>query len=377
MSFFTIHHVDPSCSARTGELDLPHGKLSTPVFMPVGTNGTVKALSVEDLEGIGFEIILSNTYHLYLRPGTEVIGGAGGLHRFMGWRRNILTDSGGFQVFSLAPFRRIGEEGVQFRSHIDGSAHFLSPEKAVDIQAVLGSDIQMQLDYCTGYGAGRKEAETALDITGRWLSRARSRWMEKRSQGYGGKLFAIVQGNFFKDLRERSAADCAAADTPGIAIGGLSVGEPAEVFFEYAGFCSALLPKDKPRYIMGIGTPDYILGAIEAGIDMFDCVTPTREGRNGRAYTLRGSLSIKKAEKAMDFSPIDEECGCKVCRTYSRSYLRHLFKSREILCSMLLSYHNLYFLQELARKARQAITEGRFLCFKREFLSRYQEGADA
>ncbi|MDR0641321.1 MAG: tRNA guanosine(34) transglycosylase Tgt [Treponema sp.] len=376
MSFFAIHHEDPSCSARTGELELPHGKLSTPVFMPVGTNGTVKALSMEDLEEIGFEIILSNTYHLYLRPGTEVIGAAGGLHRFMGWRRNILTDSGGFQIFSLAPFRKIGEEGARFRSHIDGSAHFLSPEKAVDIQAVLGSDIQMQLDYCTAYGASRKEAETALDITGRWLSRARSRWMEKRSQGYEGKLFAIVQGNFFRDLRERSAADCIAADTPGIAIGGLSVGEPAEVFFEYTGFCSALLPKDKPRYIMGIGTPEYILGVIEAGIDMFDCVAPTREGRNGRAYTLRGALSIKKAETTMDFSPVDEECTCKVCRTYSRSYLRHLFKSREILCSMLLSYHNLYFLHELVRKARQAITEDRFLGFKREFLSRYREGAD-
>ncbi|MDR3173911.1 MAG: tRNA guanosine(34) transglycosylase Tgt [Treponema sp.] len=375
MSFFTIHHADPSCSARTGELELPHGRLSTPVFMPVGTNGTVKALSVEDLEEIGFEIILSNTYHLYLRPGTEVLGAAGGLHRFMGWRRNILTDSGGFQVFSLAPFRKIREEGAEFRSHIDGSGHFLSPEKAVDIQTVLGSDIQMQLDYCTGYGTSRKDAETALDITGRWLSRARSQWMAKRDQGYGGKLFAIMQGNFFKDLRERSAADCIAADTPGIAIGGLSVGEPAEVFLEYAGFSSSLLPGNKPRYVMGIGTPEYILGAIEAGIDMFDCVAPTREGRNGRAYTPRGSLSIKKTENTMDFSPIDEECGCKVCRTYSRAYLRHLFKSREILCSMLLSYHNLYFLQDLVRKARQAITEDRFLCFKREFLSRCQEGA--
>jgi queuine tRNA-ribosyltransferase len=377
MSFFAIRHADPSCSARTGELELPHGKLSTPAFMPVGTNGTVKALTVEDLEEIGFEIILSNTYHLYLRPGPEVVGAAGGLHRFMGWRRNILTDSGGFQVFSLAPFRKIREEGAEFRSHIDGSPHFLSPEKAVDIQTVLGSDIQMQLDYCSPYGAGRKEAERAQEITSRWLSRARSRWAEKQDQGCGGKLFAIVQGNFFKDLRERSAADCVAADTPGIAIGGLSVGEPAEVFLEYAAFTSALLPVGKPRYVMGIGTPEYILGAIEAGIDMFDCVAPTREGRNGRAYTPHGSLSIKKAGTAMDFSPIDGDCGCKVCRTYSRAYLRHLFKSREILCSMLLSYHNLYFLRDLAEKARRAISEDRFLSFKREFLSRYQEGARA
>jgi queuine tRNA-ribosyltransferase len=377
MSFFTVLHRDPSCSARTGELELPHGKAATPVFMPVGTNGTVKALFPEGLEEIGFEIILSNTYHLYLRPGADLIGAAGGLHRFMGWPRNILTDSGGFQVFSLAPFRKIREEGVEFRSHIDGGGHFLSPEKAVDIQTVLGSDIQMQLDYCTGYGAERKEAETALDMTGRWLSRARSRWVEKQEQGYGGKLFAIMQGNFFRDLRERSAADCIAAATPGIAIGGLSVGEPAELFFEYVHLSSALLPGDKPRYVMGIGTPEYILAAVEAGIDMFDCVAPTREGRNGRAYTSRGGLSIKKAENAADFSPVDGECGCKVCRTYSRAYLRHLFKCREILCSMLLSYHNLYFLQELVRKARRAITEGRFLCFKREFLSRYQEGAGA
>jgi queuine tRNA-ribosyltransferase len=375
MGFFTVLHTDPSCSARTGEMELPHGKLSTPVFMPVGTNGTVKALTAGDLEEIGFEIILSNTYHLYLRPGADVIGSAGGLHRFMGWGRNILTDSGGFQIFSLAPFRKIGEEGAEFRSHIDGSSHFLSPEKAVDIQTVLGSDIQMQLDYCTGYGVSRKEAETALDITGRWLSRACARWAEKRALGYGGKLFAIMQGNFFKDLRERSARDCAGADTPGIAIGGLSVGEPAEVFFEYLDLSAALLPGDKPRYVMGIGTPEYILGAIGAGVDMFDCVAPTREGRNGRAYTRRGPLSVKKAENAVDFLPIDEECGCKVCRTHSRAYLRHLFKSREILCSMLLSYHNLYFLWELVKNARDAINADRFPGFKNEFLSRYGEGA--
>ncbi|MDR1024338.1 MAG: tRNA guanosine(34) transglycosylase Tgt [Treponema sp.] len=374
MGFFTVLHADPSCAARTGELELPHGKLSTPVFMPVGTNGTVKALTVGDLEEIGFEIILANTYHLYLRPGTTVIGGAGGLHGFTGWGHNFLTDSGGFQIFSLAPFRKIGVEGAEFRSHIDGSSHFLPPEKAVDIQAVLGSDIQMQLDYCTGYGVSRKEAETALDITGRWLSRACVRWAEKRALGYGGKLFAIMQGNFFKDLRERSALECAAADTPGIAIGGLSVGEPAEVFFEYLNLSAALLPADKPRYVMGIGTPEYILGAIEAGVDMFDCVAPTREGRNGRAYTRRGPLSVKKAENTMDFSPIDEECGCKVCRTYSRAYLRHLFKAQEILCSMLLSYHNLYFLHNLVGMARQAITEDRFAGFKKEYLSRYSEG---
>jgi queuine tRNA-ribosyltransferase len=377
MGFFTVLHADSSSSARTGKLDLPHGTLSTPAFMPVGTNGTVKALTPGDLEEIGFEIILSNTYHLYLRPGAELVGSAGGLHSFMGWGRNILSDSGGFQIFSLAPFRRIREEGAEFRSHIDGSSHFLTPEKAVDIQVLLGSDIQMQLDYCTGYGVSRKEAERALDITGRWLSRARPRWEEKRDQGYGGKLFAIMQGNFFKDLRERSAQDCAAAGTPGIAIGGLSVGEPAELFFEYLGLSAALLPRDRPRYVMGIGTPEYILGAMEAGVDMFDCVAPTREGRNGRAYTRRGPVSVKKAENAADFSPIDEECGCKVCRNYSRAYIRHLFKAREILCSMLLSYHNLYFLYDLVKNARAAITGDRFTGFKNEFLSRYKEGPGA
>jgi queuine tRNA-ribosyltransferase len=377
MGFFTVLHADPStpAGARTGVLELPHGKLHTPVFMPVGTNGTVKALSRDDLEEIGFEIILANTYHLYLRPGTTVIGAAGGLHGFTGWGRNFLTDSGGYQIFSLAPFRKIRDEGAEFRSHIDGSSHFLSPEKAVDIQTTLESDIQMQLDYCTAYGVGRKEAEAALDITGRWLSRACARWTEKRDLGYGGELFAIMQGNFFKDLRERSAQECGAADTPGIAIGGLSVGEPAEVFFEYLNLSAALLPKDKPRYVMGIGTPEYILGAIGAGIDMFDCVSPTREGRNGRAYTCRGPVSIKKIENAADFSPIDEECGCKVCRTYSRAYLRHLFKTGEILCSMLLSYHNLYFLHNLVQGARTAITEDRFAGFSKEFLSKYAEGA--
>jgi queuine tRNA-ribosyltransferase len=374
MGFFTVLHTDDSCSARTGELELPHGKVRTPVFMPVGTNGAVKALTAGDLGEIGFEIILSNTYHLYLRPGAEVVGAAGGLHRFMGWGGNILTDSGGFQIFSLAPFRKIGAEGAEFRSHIDGSRHFLPPEKAVDIQTVLGSDIQMQLDYCTGWGAGRAEAERALEITGGWLSRARVRWGEKGEEGYGGKLFAIMQGNFFRDLRERSARECIEADTPGIAIGGLSVGEPAEAFFEFLGLSAELLPVDKPRYVMGIGTPEYILGAVEAGVDMFDCTAPTREGRNGRAYTRRGALSVKKAEYAADFLPIDAECGCKVCRNYSRAYLRHLFKAREILCSMLLSYHNLYFLRELVEGAREAVVGGRFLEFKRGFLSRYGEG---
>ncbi|GHU80597.1 queuine tRNA-ribosyltransferase [Spirochaetia bacterium] len=370
--FFTVTHADPSCNARTGFMTLSHGRVSTPVFMPVGTNGTVKALTKEDLEEIGFEIILSNTYHLYLRPGAEVIAAAGGLHGFTRWQRNFLTDSGGFQVFSLAPFRKINPGGVEFRSHIDGSYHTLTPEKVVEIQTILQSDIQMQLDICTGWGITREAALEAMETTAQWLTRAKTAWDEAADQGYGGKLFSIVQGNFFKELRERSAELVINANTPGIAIGGLSVGEPHEVFLEYLSYTASLLPRDKPRYVMGIGTPSYILDAIEQGIDMFDCVFPTRTGRNGHVFTRDGAFSFKKAENRLDFRPIDQECNCKVCREYSRSYLRHLFKTQEILCSMLASYHNLYFLQDLVKEARKAIEGNQFMAFKDRFLRRYQ-----
>ena len=398
---FTIESRDSACAARTGTLCLPHGEVRTPVFMPVGTNGTVKAMSADDLSEIGFQIILSNTYHLYLRPGAGVIEGAGGLHRFINWDRNILTDSGGFQVFSLAPFRKITPDGVKFRSHIDGSSHFLSPEQIVEIQAMLGSDIQMQLDLCTSWGASRKEAEKALETTTAWMRRAKKRWEEivKRNMDlpvggsmttpmdfpmnfpisipggtYRGLLFPIVQGNFFEDLRKQSVEEVTGIEPPGIAIGGLSVGEPGNVFIDYLAFTAALLPQNLPRYIMGIGSPDYILAAIENGIDMFDCVFPTRNARNGHVFTRRGPFALKKAENRLDFSPIDEECGCKVCRAYSRAYLRHLFKTGEILCSMLASYHNLYFLQNLVTEAGAAIRENRFTAFKKDFLSGYCEG---
>ena len=374
-NLFTVTGQDSACGARTGLLELPHGVVETPVFMPVGTNGTVKALSRDDLNEIGFRIILSNTYHLYLRPGTEVIGRAGDLHRFMGWEGNILTDSGGFQVFSLAPFRKITDEGIKFRSHIDGAYHFLSPENVVEIQAILGSDIQMQLDVCTGWGASRKEAVKGLEITSLWMDRAKKRWEDEIAKGvYRGLFFPIIQGNFFRDLRKESAERVAATDPPGIAIGGLSVGEPPDVFMEFLSFTTAMLPAGKPRYVMGIGTPQYILGAMEQGIDMFDCVFPTRNARNGNVFTRRGAFALKKAENRLDFSPIDEECGCKVCKTYSRAYLRHLYKTGEILCSMLASYHNLYFLNELVRNARLAIKENRFAGFKKDFLARYTEG---
>ena len=374
-SIFALQHADPSCAARAGTLKLPHGTAPTPVFMPVGTNGTVKAITREDLEAIGFEIILSNAYHLYLRPGTGVIAAAGGLHKFMGWPRNILTDSGGFQVFSLASSRKIREDGVEFQSHLDGSTHRFTPEGAVEIQAALGSDILMQLDVCTKWGASYGEARDALGITADWLQRSKKTWEEKAAEGRGN-LFAIVQGNFFKDLREQSAALAVEADTPGLAIGGLSVGEEEGVFLDCLAFTAALLPREKPRYVMGIGTPQYILAAIEQGIDMFDCVLPTRTGRTGRVFTHRGDISIKSADREADFGPLDPQCGCKVCRGYSRAYMRHLFKSGEILCSMLASYHNLYFLHALVKDARRAILEDRFMQFKNDFLAEYTGGGE-
>jgi queuine tRNA-ribosyltransferase len=367
--FFTIYHTEQL--ARTGVIVLPHGTVETPAFMPVGTNATVKAMSREDLLEIGFEIILSNMYHLYLRPGTEVIQMAGGLHSFMQWEHNILTDSGGFQMFSLAPFRKICDEGVKFRSHIDGSYHILTPEKVVDIQTVLNSDIQMQLDVCSPWGTAYKDAVNALKMTAQWLTRAKRQWISRQDDGYKGSLFGIVQGNFYKDLREESAMLTVASDTPGIAIGGLSVGEPEEVFLDYLAFTASLLPAEKPRYVMGIGTPEYILAAIENGIDMFDCVFPTRVGRNGHVFTRKGAFSLKRLDNRFDWRPIDETCACKVCRTYSRAYLRHLFKAQEILCSMLASYHNLYFLHGLVRNARAAIKESGFTAFKADFLREY------
>ena len=369
---FAVKHRDTGCNARTGMLKLPHGMVNTPVFMPVGTNGTVKAMTKDDLDEIGFEIILSNTYHLYLRPGTGVIEQAGGLHKFINYKKNILTDSGGFQVFSLSSFRKLSDEGVAFKSHIDGSSHFLTPEKTVEIQALFGSDIQMQLDVCTPWGVNEKEAVKAMKITHNWLLKSIDVWKNEQAKGnYKGELFSIVQGNFFKNLREESAA--LANMTNGLAIGGLSVGEPEELFLEFLSYTASLLPLDKPRYVMGIGTPLYILSAIENGIDMFDCVFPTRTGRNGHVFTRRGAFALKKADNTHNFSPIDEECGCKVCRNYTRAYLRHLFKTQEILCSMLASYHNLYFLHDLVKNSQKAIEENRFTQFKREFLAHYGE----
>ena len=371
---FTVHHNDACCAARTGVLELPHGTVQTPVFMPVGTNATVKAMTKDSLEEIGFEIILANTYHLYLRPGPELMQKAGGLHGFSGWKRNFLTDSGGFQVFSLSQLRKITEEGVKFQSHIDGSRHLFTPESVVDTQVMFNSDIQMQLDVCTGFGTEYKKAVSALDITSKWALRAKAEWLKKRDEGYKGMLFPIVQGNFYKDLRQKSAEFVASLDTPGIAIGGLSVGEDFDTYCEFLEYTAPLLPKNKPLYVMGIGTPDFILESVYAGIDMFDCVIPTRNARNGSYFTHDGPLSIKKECYKEDFSPIDRECDCKVCREYSRAYLRHLYKNDEILSSMLASYHNLYFLHSLVKDIRKAINEDRFVEFKNSFMARYKSG---
>ena len=372
--FFNILHKNKNSKARTGVLSLPHGTVQTPVFMPVGTNATVKAITKDDLEEIGFEIILANTYHLYLRPGPDLIKEAGGLHGFSKWNRNFLTDSGGFQVFSLSKLRKITNEGARFQSNIDGSYHMFTPENVVETQAKFNSDIQMQLDVCSGWGVERKEAVEALRITSDWLVRAKKAWEEEQNKGYKGILFPIVQGNFFEDLRKQSAEFVASLDFPGIAIGGLSVGEPKEEYSKFLAYTVDCLPEDKPKYVMGIGTPDYILDAIANGIDMFDCVLPTRNARNGSYFTHDGMLSIKQERFIHDFGPIDKECNCKVCRNYSRSYLRHIFKSQEILSSMLASYHNLYFLNNLVKEAREAINNDRFEEYREVVLKRFKAG---
>jgi len=372
---FKIRHKDLNSAARTGLMELPHGTVSTPAFMPVGTNATVKAMTKDWLEEIGFEIILANTYHMYLRPGVEIIKNAGGLHGFSGWKRNFLTDSGGFQVFSLSSFRKITNEGVRFRSHIDGSSHFLTPESVVGLQAGFNSDIQMQLDVCTGFGTDWKKSKEALVITTDWAKRAKRAWLETGDE-YQGKLFSIVQGNFHHDLRKQSVESVIELDTPGIAIGGLSVGEPPEVYAEFLTETAAMLPLDKPRYVMGIGTPDYILEAVRNGIDIFDCVLPTRNARNGSLFTKDGAIAIKKERFAADYGPIDPECNCRVCREYSRAYMRHLYKNDEILSSMLASYHNLAFLHNMIHEIREAIENDSFEAYRVAFLKRFNGGSE-
>lgn len=358
---------DSRTKARRGRVNTPHGPIETPVFMPVGTAGTVKAMKPEEVRDMGAQIILGNTYHLYLRPGHEVVKAAGGLHKFMNWERAILTDSGGFQVFSLGAMRKISEEGVEFRSHIDGSKHMLSPEKSMEIQNALGSDIMMAFDECAPYPADRNYVKNSLERTTRWLKRCKEYHKNTEQQS----LFGIMQGGMYKDLRKQSAEEIVELDLPGYAIGGLSVGEPKEIMYEVMDDCVDYLPADKPRYLMGVGSPDCLFEGVERGIDMFDCVLPTRIARHGMAMTSQGRVNIKNAKYERDFTPLDPNCDCYTCRNYSKAYLRHLFKSDEILSSMLMTTHNLHFLVNTMAGIRKAIEEDRFLEYKKEFYDSY------
>lgn len=353
--------------ARLGRLHTPHGVIETPIFMPVGTQATVKAMTPEELKDIGSQIILSNTYHLYMRPGHDLIERAGGLHKFMNWDKPILTDSGGFQVFSLGPLRKIKEEGVEFRSHLDGSKHFLSPEKATEIQNALGSDIIMAFDECAPYPADRQYVKNSLERTTRWLERCKAAHKYPERQA----LFGIVQGGMYKELREQSAREITAIDLPGYAIGGLSVGEPKEMMYEVLDYTVPLLPEDKPRYLMGVGSPDDLLESVLRGIDMFDCVLPTRIARNGTAMTSQGKVVVRNASYAEDFTSLDPECDCYTCRNYTKAYLRHLIKCNEILGARLLTIHNLHFLLKLMENVREAIREDRLLDYKKDFFEKY------
>lgn len=359
---------DELTGARAGIIHTPHGSFPTPIFMPVGTQASVKGVSPDELHDLGAGIILSNTYHLFLRPGMDLIREAGGLHKFMHWDGAILTDSGGFQVFSLGDLRKITEEGVTFRSHIDGSKKFLSPEVSMEVQMALGSDIVMAFDECVPYPADYNYAKQSTERTIRWLQRCKEA-MTAPNQG----LFGIVQGGMYKDLREWSARETTAMDLPGYAVGGLSVGEPKELMYEMLEYSTSLLPQDKLRYLMGVGTPDCLVEGVQRGIDMFDCVYPTRVARNGMAMTWTGRLVMKNAQFTHDHTVLEEGCGCYACRNgYTRAYIRHLVRANEIFGLRLLSLHNLYFLQEFMRRMRQAILEDRFTEFRSDFFNHYQ-----
>ncbi|MBN2356056.1 tRNA guanosine(34) transglycosylase Tgt [candidate division KSB1 bacterium] len=372
MSLFKIVKHDTNSSARAGLLHTAHGTVRTPVFMPVGTQATVKTLSPKDLRDIGAGMILNNTYHLYLRPGAELIRKAGGLQKFSAWYGPILTDSGGYQVFSLSELNKITEKGLHFQSHIDGSRHFFSPEKVVEIQRDLGSDIMMVLDECAPYPCDWQYARKAHQLTVQWAERSLQAFLDHPERhGYPQMLFAIVQGSVYPDLRRQSAEALVQMDFPGYAIGGLSVGEPKSAMFEMTQVCSEILPPNKPRYLMGVGKPSDLLRGIELGIDMFDCIMPTRNGRNGTAFTTKGQIVIKNARFREDFSPLDERCDCYTCRTFTRAYLRHLFNAQEILALRLISLHNVHFYLRLMEAARRAILKNEFSSFKKQFLARY------
>lgn len=371
---FTLQHTDKHSNARAGVITTDHGTIETPIFMPVGTQGSVKAVHFTELkEDIGAEIILGNTYHLYLRPGTEVLEQAGGLHKFNGWDRPILTDSGGFQVFSLSENRKLTEEGAEFRSHVDGSKHLFTPEKVMDIQRSIGSDIVMAFDECTPGDADYRYAKNSLDLTERWLDRCFKRFNETEPKyGYSQSLFPIVQGCVYKDLRQRAAGNVAAKGADGNAIGGLAVGEPAEKMYEMIEVVNEILPKDKPRYLMGVGTPANLLEAIERGVDMFDCIMPTRNGRNGQIFTKEGIINLRNKKWETDFSPLEENGASVVDKLYTKAYLRHLFMVKEILALQIASIHNLAFYLWLVKEARKQIIAGNFATWKASMMPNIQ-----
>lgn len=365
---YELLHECKQTGARRGVIHTPHGDIQTPVFMPVGTQATVKSMTPDELKDmIDAKIILSNTYHLYLRPGSKLVKEAGGLHKFMNWDRAILTDSGGFQVFSLGDLRTILEEGVEFKSHLDGSKHFFSPESVMETENDLGADIIMAFDECVEYPATYEYTKQSMERTTRWAKRCKEAHKNTEKQG----LFGIIQGGFYKDLRDKSLEDLVAMDFPGYAIGGISVGEPKEEFLDILRYTTPKMPKNKPRYLMGVGTPDYLIEAALAGIDMCDCVLPTRIARNGTAMTWNGKVVVRNATYERDFTPLDSECDCYTCRNYTKAYLRHLVKTKEILGVRLLSIHNLYFLSKLMERVRKEIENDNLLNFKNEFYSKY------
>lgn len=371
-NMFQFIKKDKNTKARLGKIITAHGSIDSPFFMPVGTNGTVKTLSFESLLEFETQIILSNTYHLYLRPGLDVIGEAGGLHKFISWDKPMLTDSGGYQVFSLAKLRKLTDEGVEFRSHYDGSTQFFTPEKVIDIERVLGADMIMPLDECAPYPCDRAQAEKSVQRTTVWAKRSREHFIKTEKEKGRQFLFGIIQGATFKDLREQSARELIDIGFDGYAIGGVSVGEPVPIMFETLDWVMPLLPEDKPHYFMGIGLPDQIVKAVGDGIDMFDTCIPTRYGRHGSAFTSRGRVVLRNAAYIKDFGPIDNACSCRVCRKYTRSYIRHLLNSNEILGLKLVTYHNVYFYVNLMKQIRAAIAQDQYQEFQKEFLEKYE-----
>ena len=365
---FDLLHTDPHSQARRGRIQTRRGVIETPIFMPVGTQATVKAMLPENLKEVGAQIILANTYHLFLRPGHELVKRLGGLHAFMNWDKPILTDSGGFQVFSLGDLRKITEEGVRFQSHLDGSSHVLTPESSISVQQALGADIIMAFDECIPYPATREYVQDSTDRSSRWAQRCK----KAHDCTDGSALFGIVQGGMFPDLRKKSAEELMHIGFDGYAVGGLSVGEEAALMYDMMAQTLPLLPKDRPRYVMGVGTPENLIEGIDRGVDMFDCVMPTRNARNGVLFTSFGKISIKQARYVDDPAPVDPDCDCYVCRHYSRAYLRHLYQSGEILSSVLNTYHNVHYYLKLMEGARQAIASGTFQDYKKDFYRRRQ-----